>query len=86
MKSAPAVLQELKRRGYKLAILSNAATPQYTRPGGTTLPLNFEKVSLKPLNALECKPWQKLSVRRHVLQHEGLREILDPALCHLLSV
>ncbi|CAE7908823.1 HDHD3 [Symbiodinium microadriaticum] len=47
VKSAPAVLQELRRRGYKLAILSNAATPQYT----------------------------------HVLQHEGLREILDPALC-----
>ncbi|CAE7422600.1 hdl IVa [Symbiodinium natans] len=44
---AAGVLQELKGRGYQLAILSNAATPQYT----------------------------------HVLQHESLREILDPALC-----
>ncbi|CAE7695110.1 unnamed protein product [Symbiodinium pilosum] len=44
---AEIVLRELKERGYALAILSNAATPQYT----------------------------------HVLQHSGLRKVLDPALC-----
>ena len=73
MPEAEIVLRELKERGYALAILSNAATPRYTQLG---------RAWCHAVPQCHGVGILLMHTKRHVLQHSGLRKVLDPALCY----